>query len=80
MNTSTAYRNVVKLVRFRKNIAKQMCLLIDDIQFLARKERIQEEFFPHVQCPTEGYKQIVLTSRSSRERNSESGAAVGVPL
>jgi len=34
-----------QLARFRKKYRQTDVLLIDDIQFLAGKERIQEEFF-----------------------------------
>lgn len=46
---------------FKKFYRSVNCLLIDDIQFFAKKERSQEEFFHTFNALLEGNQQIVLT-------------------
>jgi len=50
------------LVQFRKKYRNVDLLLIDDIHFLASKERIQEEFFHTFNTLFDAHKQIVMTS------------------
>ena len=49
-------------VKFRNKYRKIDVLIIDDIQFLAGKERSQEEFFHTFNTLFDGHKQIILSS------------------
>ncbi|MFC1497501.1 chromosomal replication initiator protein DnaA [Verrucomicrobiota bacterium] len=50
------------IVQFRKKYRNTDLLLIDDIHFLAGKERLQEEFFHTFNTLFDAHKQIIMTS------------------
>jgi len=62
MNTFTSHLRSQTMDRFRDKFRECDLLLIDDIQFLSRKEQTQEEFFHTFNELYNANKQIVITS------------------
>jgi chromosomal replication initiator protein len=62
MNRFTSHLRSQTMDRFREHFRECDVLLIDDIQFLSRKEQTQEEFFHTFNELHQAKKQIVITS------------------
>ena len=62
MNAFTSHLRTQTMDRFREKFRECDLLLIDDVQFLSRKEQTQEEFFHTFNALYENGKQIILTA------------------
>lgn len=62
MNKFTSHLRSQTMDRFRDHFRECDVLLIDDVQFLSRKEQTQEEFFHTFNALHQSKKQIVITS------------------
>jgi len=71
MNKFTSHLRSQTMDRFREHFRECDLLLIDDIQFLSRKEQTQEEFFHTFNELHQVKKQIIITS--DRQPNKISG-------
>jgi len=71
MNKFTSHLRSQTMDRFRDHFRECDVLLIDDIQFLSRKEQTQEEFFHTFNELHQANKQIVITS--DRQPNKIAG-------
>jgi len=71
MNKFTSHLRSQTMDRFREHFRECDLLLIDDIQFLSRKEQTQEEFFHTFNELHQAKKQIVITS--DRQPNKIAG-------
>ena len=66
--------------QFRYRYRHVDVLVIDDIHFLAGRDRTQEEFFHTFNTLYQSHKQIILVGRLPAERDPRAGRAAGQPL
>ena len=72
MNELIASLRRDKMDEFKRKFRNVDILILDDVQFIAGKERTQEEFFHTFNSLYESHKQIVITSdKSTRRRQSQ---------
>lgn len=64
MNRFVEALNRRSLPAFRRELRQVDCLVIDDVHFLSKKKRMQEEFFHTFNALYDARKQIVLSSDS----------------
>lgn len=67
INTETFVKEYVEMIRFKKNSVSDKyrsvdVLIVDDMQFIAGKEKVQEEFFHTFNALHQANKQIIISS------------------
>jgi chromosomal replication initiator protein len=65
---------------FKRRYRQVKGLFIDDIQFIAGKTTVQEEFFPHLQCGTQSRRTNRANQRPTSKRNTTARRETANPL